>query len=383
MNASRTLTLALLALSMSAGCRTAGLGNLAQPEPKLPRSSATARALVAELNRNAERVESFEAAPSISVHLPEGGGGSASGRLAFARPRNFKLVMTAAMQDIADIGSNDDEFWFWMKPRDRKEKKVIYFCKYDEAGHSPLTGMLQPDWIVEALGFRVIPPDEADTITVKPGKEPNTLVLDHPLGTGTGLARKFRRETVLSETTHHVLEHRVYSAKNVLLARATMADRDYQTLAAGADGQAETVSVPKKVRLEWFQENQQNLRLEVVLSQAKVNTAFNADRRAELFVEPAKKGERINLAELAGVTEDERGPTVRNTRPVPPTRVRLGEPAPLGPDETGRAPGDPLALTADLGSFPGAMEPPPLPDSLATGRIAADSYNPPPPGYER
>ncbi|MDR3632418.1 MAG: hypothetical protein P4L84_01200 [Isosphaeraceae bacterium] len=383
MNGSRTVALALLALLMSAGCRTAGVGNLAQSEPKLPRASSTARELVAELNRNAERVETFEATPSITAYFPEGGGGGANGRLAFARPRNFKLVMSAAMQDIADIGSNDDEFWFWMKNKDRKEKKSIYYCKYDETGQSPLTGMLQPDWIVESLGFRVIPPEEAETITVKPGKDPGTLVMDHPAGTGVGVARNFRRETVLSEATHHILEHRVYSAKNVLLARATIADRDYRSLPVGADGQGEKVNLPTKLRLEWFQESQQNLKLEVVLNQPQVNTKFDAERRAALFVEPPKKGERVNLAELAGATAEDKGSNVRNTRPVPPAGVRLGDPAPLGGDEARVPPRDPVALTADLGTFPGELAPPPLPDVLATGPVGSDAYAPPPAGYER
>jgi hypothetical protein len=383
MNGCRTVTLALLALTMSAGCRTAGMGNLTQPPPKAARASGSAQQLVAELNRNAERVRTFEATPSINVYFPEGGGGGASGSLAFARPHDFKLVMSAAMQDIANIGSNDDEFWFWMKPKDRKEKKVIYYCKYDESGRSPLAGMLQPDWIIEALGFRVIPPEEADAITVKPGKEPHTLVLDHPLGVGAGPGRSYRRETVLSETTHHILEHRVYSARGALLARATASDREYQSLPTGVDGTAEPVTLPTKLQLEWFQESQHNLRLVVVLSHATVNTEFDAARRAALFTEPPKKGERINLAELVGAGEDDPGQTVRNTRPAPPAGVKLGEPAPLGADETGRAPRDPVALTADLGTFPGSLEPPPLPDTLATGVPPADAYDVPPAGYAR
>jgi len=387
MHGYRTLTLALLALSMSAGCRTAGLGNLAQkPEPLVPRPSATAKELVAELNGNAERVETFESAPSIVAHFPEGGSAGADGNLVFTRPHNFKMVMRAAgLKEVADIGSNDDEFWFWMMPKDRREKRVIYYCKYNENGESPLTGMLQPDWIVEALGFRVIPEDEAATITVKPGKEPGTLVLNHPQGSGNGVGRNFRRETVLSDTTHHILEHRVYSPQGVLLARATVADADYRELPSSTDGQGDKVKIPSKLRLEWFQEKQQKLSLDVTLKSPRVNLKINDTRRAALFVEPTDRGERVNLAELASVTPADGAPSVRHTRPVPPTStgVRLGEPAPLGVDDSAKAPRDPVRLTADLGTFPGELDPPPLPDTLGTGRIGADSYNPPPPGYER
>lgn len=380
MNGSRTLMLGLLALSLSGGCRTAGMGNMAQPNPLLPRSSATAQELVAELNRNAERIETFEAAPSISGQSP-GGAFAADGRLAFTRPHNFKLVMTAAgIQEVADIGSNDEEFWFWQRP-DRRDKRVIYYCPYDENGESPLVGMLQPDWIVEALGFRTIPDDEAEAITVKPGTEPKTLVLNHPRGAGTGIARQFRRETVLSETTHHILEHRVYDSKNVLLARATVADRDYASLPTGTAGSAETATVPTKLRLEWLQ---QKLKLDVALKSAKVNTEFDAKRRAALFVEPSKKGERVNLAQLARTMNAEDEPTVRNTRPVPPAGVRLGDPAPLGTDQTRRTPRDPVALTADLGTFPTSATPATTsPDYVPPELTGPDAQYPPPAGYER
>src|SRR5262249_24985526 len=148
-------------------------------------------------------------------------------------------------------------------------------------------------------GFRVIPEDEAEAITVKPGKEPRTLVLNHPAGVGTGLSRTYRRETVISETSHNVLERRIYGNDNQLLARAVVADQSYQAVAAGADGKGGKVNVPTKVKLEWLQEK---LTLEVTLNYPKVNTPFNDARRAELFVEPPlRKGyERLNLAELAG-----------------------------------------------------------------------------------
>ena len=35
--------------------------------------------------------------------------------LAVERPRNFKLELSHSMSTIADIGSNDERFWFWFQ----------------------------------------------------------------------------------------------------------------------------------------------------------------------------------------------------------------------------------------------------------------------------
>ncbi|GAC1467861.1 MAG: hypothetical protein NVSMB9_09920 [Isosphaeraceae bacterium] len=321
------------------GCRTAGVDNLTGREPLPPSVYESAADLLVEHNRNAERVQSIVAKPSITVAQRRSSVG-VSGKLAMERPRNFKLVLSGPIHDVADIGSNDQEFWFWVKD---SQEKAVYYCNYDESGESPLSAGLQPDWIVESLGLRVIPDEELSRIKVSPGPEPGTLLLTqrqtNPQG-GTLL-----KETILSASTHRILKHRLFSSdRKTLLANATVKEYQDYPVSFGDDPSTEKVYLPRKLRLEWGQEK---LALDVVLSGVKINTKFDAARRQDLFVEPVIDGfARINLAGRSGLASS---PTsVRETMPAPPPRVRLKGLAPLGMEGSGRTPRAPTSLAAAL-----------------------------------
>ena len=332
MKSLRPATIALWAIFAlgSSGCRTAGVKDLTRLDPFPSRTSESATELLAEHNRNAERVQSLEARPSITIDRQ----GGVSGSLAFERPKNFKLVLSSTMTigNLADIGSNDQEFWFWVK---NSRDKAVFFCNYDDAGESPLSSSLQPDWIIEAFGLNVISPEEAAQIKVTPGSEPNTLVLTHKAHERQG--QTFVKETIIHEDSRRIREHRIYSAgKKALLAKAVVSDYAEYTSPGEAGQDGEKVFLPKNMRLEWFQ---QPLSLVVVLNGVKVNPRFTQKRRENLFVEPEIKGfDRKNLAELAGMemtpsssaaNPDDRT-TVRQSLPIPPPRVRLSAPSPLG-----------------------------------------------------
>src|SRR5262249_11521819 len=133
---------------------------------------------IAEHNRNAESIDSLEARPTIGLRsrLRKGQG---DGRLAMVRPRNFKLEIssTAMSRSLANIGSNNDEFWFWVP---NTEDPSIYWCKYSEIESSALSMAFQPDWIIETIGLRPITPEEAEGIRVERTTDPNTSALLFP-----------------------------------------------------------------------------------------------------------------------------------------------------------------------------------------------------------
>ena len=74
----------------------------------------------------------------------------------------------------ADIGSNDDEFWFWVN---NKQDKRVYVCSYEDVDRTRLSAGFQPDWIVEAMGLRTVSHDEANKMNVKPGDRSTTIKL--------------------------------------------------------------------------------------------------------------------------------------------------------------------------------------------------------------
>ncbi len=355
----RPICLAVLAaatLVAASGCRTAGMGNLAGRDALPSRSEESAVDLLVEHNRNAERVQSLEAAPSVSS-ANRGATGGLHGRLALELPRNFmlELGMPISGQTVANIGSNDKEFWFWAKDT---PDKAVYYCNYDDSGASPISAAgLQPDWIIEALGLRVISDEEAAKIKVKPGKEPGTVILTEPTRSKEG--DSLVKETVLEEATGRIREHWVYAADGKTpLAHAVVNDYQESLLPGQSGPTAQKVYLPRKLRLEWMQ--QEKMALDVTMAKIKINPKFDADRREALFVEPNYNGyARINL-ERTGIAsrnpeaqEPASTPTpnsIRETLPAPPPRIHLSEPTPLGLNGNTKRPSrrDPADLSPDL-----------------------------------
>ncbi len=164
------LALALGVVALLPGCHAGGASGLsAKPAPPVPGVSLTATEAIERHNLNAARVQVLEARPRITVSSP-GMNGSADGRMALERPRNFKLTIEhMAKGQIADLGSNDKEFWFWAQS---KKDNNVYVCSYDEIDRSPLSAAFQPDWIVEAMGLRTISREEARQMTSKGADTP-------------------------------------------------------------------------------------------------------------------------------------------------------------------------------------------------------------------
>lgn len=345
-----TLTAAAL-LSAASGCRTAGMGSLARDQGPFPlRAGDEAVDLLAEHNRNAALVSALKARPTILVNGRRFTG-KADGWLALERPRNFKLELTAVagMSDVANIGSNPKEFWFWVKD---SPEKAVYYCNYEDLDRSPLAASLQPDWITEAFGLRVISEDEAAGITVKPGGEPGTVVLSQTEKSPRG--DSLIKEMVLSESTHRVIEHRVLTGdRKSVLARARISDyRDYPLPARADDGAdpPSKVYLPRNVRLEWAAEK---LVLDVALTNGvQINPKFTDQDRADLFVEPKFKGyARRNLAESTGYANQRNSPTsIRETMPAPPPapRVKLSPPVTAPAEGALGSPSDSASLFAGL-----------------------------------
>jgi hypothetical protein len=335
----------LAAMAGLAGCRTASVNSAAQnrpPEVK-PRPSFDVEEFVADYNRNASRIRSMEAKPTIkAVFGPqdEAQRGQFEGRLAVVRPRDFKLELSASLKGkVADIGSNDDRFWFWVASR---KDKSVYVCEYADLGATTLAATYQPDWIVEAMGLKPITPDEAAQIKVRTGPGPGLTSLTFP-ASGKG-GQTYHRTMIVSDLTHRVSEFKVYSADGkTLLAQATILKyRDVAPQGAGPEQGdkailAEACRLPENIILEWKRER---LSLDVLLREVKVNQ-FAESRRAALFVEPTPGGyAKVNLAELARQPESDGTTAIRESLPAPPTnsdRVRLNPPLQIrGADDSAK-----------------------------------------------
>jgi hypothetical protein len=333
MKAARHLLLAMAALGLG-GCAALNRGTFT-PKPRVVGERVLdVDQFVAEHNRNAELIESLKATPTIAVRgrvIQT----QADGKLGMVRPRNFKLELSAQGQKKADIGSNDEEFWFWVQS---DTDRSIYWCKYDDLESSALAVTYQPDWIMEALGLKVITPEEADSIRVQRTDDPNLSAVIFPPRKSQGQA--YQRVMIVSNYTRRVKQHRICAVdrQQTVLAEATISTYKDFDLEKSESGAYRTCYLPEGLKLDWKKDQ---LVLDVGLKNVTVNQ-FDANLVSKIFVAPVIDGyKRVNLADMARAGTEDNRTTVRRTLPMPGTRngVKLGQPTPVTdePDQAPRA----------------------------------------------
>jgi hypothetical protein len=335
----RIWLLAALAAGLT-GCRAASTGSLVpRQRPGLAAHKAfDLDGFVAEHNRNAEKVQTLEAR-RLSIGVAMGRHYNVDGRMALERPRNFKLELSMFGNTKGDIGSNDEEFWYWVI---NKEQPYIYWCKYADVEASSLAVTYQPEWIIDALGLRTIPPEEAAMIRVREGIEPGTSILTFPVVRDRG--EPYSREMIVGNTDRRIKRLIIFGEKpRAPIAEATPGSYaafassagGATTTTSGPDGAASVAStayLPQTLKLEWKREQ---LVLEVVVRDVRLNQ-FDHARSADLFVEPVMPGySRRNLADVSHGSRPDRRTTTRETIPPPNVDdgIRLGRPTPAGDDE--------------------------------------------------
>src|SRR5437016_5685484 len=97
-----------------AGC--AGITGVRDRAPTGPIAAVnpTPQQLVAWVNTNASHVEAIEAS-DVSMEIKAGSqGGGLSGTLHCEKPKSFRLRAKAVGNPVADFGSNEQEFWYWI-----------------------------------------------------------------------------------------------------------------------------------------------------------------------------------------------------------------------------------------------------------------------------
>ena len=325
--------LAAATLVAFAGCTAGRQGTLAKQESPVVQSNATVASFVEKYNKNAAGVRALSAQPGIEV---AGGGrsGNVDGRLDFERDKNFRLVMNAGPMGskVADIGSNDQGFWFWSKG---DEKNKLLVCDYQHLNDTQLSVTLQPDWIIESLGMREITDREAATINLSRSPDrPGTIVLTQFRKDAKG--ESLTKETIVDEASGHIVEHRLWAgAKKTLLAKATISRYQQIKIAATETSPSDTVvEIPARFKLEWFLE--QKFSLDVTMGTAVINPDFPQERRMALFAEPKIRGaERFDIAQQASPPSK---PSARIHETMPQPRaggIKLGQPESLPVDVQG------------------------------------------------
>jgi hypothetical protein len=252
----------------------------------------TAPQLVAQLNATSQRLQSIEcrdvwidAKQGIQpVGLP--------GYMICQKNRNFRLTGKLGGKPAVDIGSNEQEFWFWIS---QAEPPGLYYCSYADLESGRVRRLpfpFQPSWVMEALGMA----DREPNGTYEPVKATASTfeLIQNTVGTQGQPVRKvtvFRRNL-------QVAGHRLEDASGREICTAQVLDMQQD--------QASGTVVPKVIQLTW---KAQELTMKLRLDGVRVNGGIPPDRAQAAFSRP--RWQNIPAYDLAGGADQPTGQVQR------------------------------------------------------------------------
>jgi hypothetical protein len=163
--------------------------------------------LVRSLNANIESVSAWRCTDaSVKARGGMMGALGLNANLAVERPRNFRMLVKLMGRNVADLGSNDERFWFWF---DGHPQHRTFTARHEDTEYAQrvLQIPFEPDWLMEALGVVPLNPDEFEMV----GDGANgavSLVSERTTSSG-----RIVRRVVLVDTRHRVITaHALYDA---------------------------------------------------------------------------------------------------------------------------------------------------------------------------
>lgn len=259
------LVLAALMLAIGAsGCvwmRDRLAGGSRAPVPCAIAEDATARQIVMHLNDNTRKLHGWRTTRAkIATHgslVPK-----ADATIVVESPRNFRLVAANPMGGKeVDLGSNSEQFWFWVR-RNEEKQVVVASHDLDPERMRKFPFPFQPDWILETMGVIEIDPDEDLTLEPgPPGKDLVKLIASRTSPQGF----KVRKVTVVDRRLGVIREHALYDPRNQLIARAVLSQHTTRV----------SPILPMRIDLEW---PQAQVGLTMTLSDVEVNPAHYSQK---------------------------------------------------------------------------------------------------------
>jgi len=269
----------------SGGAGAAPVPVTAPPEPQQ---------VVAFLNANAAQIQAVESRDlDIDIKMGTGLTGQqvgVSGDLYCQKPRNFRLRAKAVGSQVADLGSNDQEFWSW----NREEKPAaLYYCAYDSLtrGNVALPFPVQPEWVLEVLGMATLNPNGNYSVApLDPKKSPQTVeLIEQTTGPGGQPMYKVTSMRIAGQAggkTPQVVAHSLYDGQKRLVCQAKIMSVHRQQVGGT------WVEVPHDLTLTVpGQRPEQTLTLKMKLDGFRLNAAeADAARNPRLYQRPALQG---------------------------------------------------------------------------------------------
>jgi hypothetical protein len=174
---------------------------------------------------------------TTGARLQVAGAPALSASLAIERPMRLRMQASLGFTGAElDLGSNEQEFWFWAK---RNEPPGVYFARQSDAASPNVRNVLPipPGWLTDALGLVEMGDDCQYQGPFQ--RSANELEVRANCMTASGSLTKV---LVIDAQYGHVVEQFVYDATGRLVARARGSEHQYDP-AAG-------VSLPRVIEVQ-------------------------------------------------------------------------------------------------------------------------------------
>lgn len=131
--------------------------------PTVFTSDVTKEQIIERVNANSKAIQSMQA----KVHVRATGTPTLSGDLSVEQPSRMRMqvgLLNMTSSGI-DIGSNDEEFWVWLKTPIPGQQPAVLFAKHNEYENSQAKQMLpiEPAWVIDSLGLAYFDPTAEHT----------------------------------------------------------------------------------------------------------------------------------------------------------------------------------------------------------------------------
>jgi hypothetical protein len=155
-------------LTLLAGCTSTRWGflknNDRQTSPAGPPEVQTKEQLVSWMNKNAERIQSIRV-EDLDLTCRQGiQVANLRGTMVTEKPLSFRLGAKALANPVVDLGSNDQEFWYWIS---KAKPPYQFYCSYKDLKEGRVRELpfpFQPEWVMESLGLGPYGPSEKYTL---------------------------------------------------------------------------------------------------------------------------------------------------------------------------------------------------------------------------
>jgi hypothetical protein len=266
----RTISFGLIfagALLLS-GCSGSKWGFVNRNEGPRPVAgeTPTAAQLVEYLNQNSQRIQSIQCT-EMDLDCKQGNQPfGLRAKMSCERPKNFRLQAEVLGKSEVDLGSNNQEFWYWIG---RADPPYLFRCSHQDlaAGGVRMPFPFQPEWVLEALGMAQYGPPEQYRLAV--GRDNLQLIQE----TVNSQGQRVRKVTVFSRSRSatQVQAHLLQDANGKEICSAYVLDA--QNIGGAV--------VPRRVRLSW---PEARLQLTMKLEEVTINQPRG---NPELYMRPA------------------------------------------------------------------------------------------------